>query len=531
MMKKSALILAGTILAHVAMAQEGFKRTQTRMLDEAELLMQAEAYADAAKIYRRLLPIDTTFAEVSYNLGLCEWKLSGRWANSAGHFAQAVRNGSVEAHYMLALCRHRQQRFEEALALFATYKHLEGRSVPDADVDRHAAMSMVARTLTRTPEDQVIINLGATVNSKAHDYCPLVTADRSKMFFTSRREGTMGEKRDQNGQWYEDIWRSNRMNGSWMPAQNIGAPLNTEAMDATVGMSPTGDTLIIYRSDADLNGGDLYMTRRTPVGWTVPELLTEHVNSGSHEPSASLGPGGTSIYFTSDREGGQGGRDIWCVKRLPNGDWSLPQNLGPTINSPYDEDAPFMHADGQTMFFSSNGHGTMGGYDIFKSALLEPEGNTWTEPENMGSPLNTVNDDIYFCLSDDGRTGYFSSERPEGFGAQDIYEVRFPDNQLEFVAVMGVVTDPLDEPLRARITLVDMSRSETHGIYNTNPSTGRYLMVVEPGRTYRMLVESDGCTAYTGELKPVLMNGQREMLMDVRMTRAMAQTAPAAHGK
>ena len=176
MMKKTALIMVGALMAQVATAQEGFKRTQTRMLDEAELLMQAEGYADAAKIYRRLLPIDTTFAEVSYNLGLCEWRLPGRWAQSAGHFAQAVRNGSVEAHYMLALCRHRQQRFEEALALFATYKHLEGRAVPDADVDRHAAMSSVARTLTRSPEDQVIINMGATVNSKAHDYCPLAVS-------------------------------------------------------------------------------------------------------------------------------------------------------------------------------------------------------------------------------------------------------------------------------------------------------------------------------------------------------------------
>ncbi|MFZ1689056.1 MAG: hypothetical protein WAU70_16665, partial [Flavobacteriales bacterium] len=226
-----------------------------------------------------------------------------------------------------------------------------------------------------------------------------------------------------------------------------------------------------------------------------------------------------------------GGRDIWCVKRLPNGEWSLPQNLGPTVNTPFDEDAPFMHADGQTLFFSSNGHSTMGGYDIFKTALLEPEGNTWTQPDNLGYPLNTVNDDIYFCLSDDGTTGYFSSERAGGMGAQDIYQVTFPSSQLDFVAVMGTVTDAMDEPLKARITLIDLALEETQGIYNTNANTGRYLMVVEPGKRYRMLVESDSCTSYTGEFQPTMANGEREMLLDVRMTRSMAQSNPNVNGK
>ena len=514
-----------------AHAQSGFKRTQNKMLDEAELLMQGHEYAEAAKIYRRLVPEDTGFAEVSYNLGLCEWNLPGRWENSAPHFAKAVQSNNTEAHFMLALCRHRQQRFDEALQLFTMYKLHYYRAVDNEEVARRMAICTTAKALTRLPEDQRIVNMGTAVNSKAHDYSPLVTADRSRMFFTSRREGTTGSERDQNGQWYEDIWTSSCMNGTWMPAQNAGKPLNTSVMDATVGISPTGDTLLIYRSDADLNGGDLFMTHRTGNGWSQPEMLTEKVNSGSHEPSASLGPGGTSIYFTSDREGGQGGRDIWCVKRLPTGAWSEPQNLGPSVNTMFDEDAPFMHADGKTLFFSSNGHSTMGGYDIFKSALLEPEGNAWTVAQNMGYPLNTVNDDIYFCLSDDGTTGFFSSERAGGSGAQDIYQVTFPTNQLDFVAVLGVVTDAMDEPLRAKITLIDLTQGETHGVYNTNGNTGRYLMVVEPGRRYRMLVESEGCVAYTGEFDPSSAHGEREMLLDIRMTRPVAQANSSSNGK
>ncbi|MFZ1688923.1 MAG: tetratricopeptide repeat protein, partial [Flavobacteriales bacterium] len=281
---KHRLLLIAMILSAGVNAQQGFKRTQNKMLDEAEVLMQAQEYSEAAKIYRRLVPVDTGFAEASYNLGLCEWNLPGRWESSAPHFARAARSGHTEAHYMLALCRHRQQRFDEALDLFTRYKQLFYRMVDDAEVDRHMAMANTAKALTRMPSDLRIVNLGPYVNTKAHDYAPLVTADRSKMYFTSRREGTTGDLRDQNGQWFEDIWTSNQQNGVWMQAQNAGQPLNTPIMDATVGMSPSGDTLLIYRSDADLNGGDLYMAHRNSTGWTQPEMLTEHVNSGSHEP-------------------------------------------------------------------------------------------------------------------------------------------------------------------------------------------------------------------------------------------------------
>lgn len=162
----------------------------------------------------------------------------------------------------------------------------------------------------------------------------------------------------------------------------------------------------------------------------------------------------------------------------------------------------------------------MGGYDIFKTVNTDPERNAWSEPENMGYPLNTVNDDIYFCLSEDGRTGYFSSERPGGLGGQDIHTVEFPSTRLEYVVMRGLVTDAGDEPVKARITLTDAQGENIAGVYNTNERTGRYLMVLRPDARYRMVVEARGFDGRVSDIAtgPAEDEG-REMTLDIQLTR------------
>jgi hypothetical protein len=304
----------------------------------------------------------------------------------------------------------------------------------------------------------------------------------------------------------------------WGAATNVGAPLNTRVHDATVGISPDGSSMIVYRTQGDLVSGDLFEARVYAQQWQMPELMTSMINSASHEPSASIAPGGDEIYFTSDRPGGFGGRDLYRIRRLPNGEWSLPLNLGPKVNTAHDEDAPFIHSDGLTLFFSSNGHSTMGGYDIFKTTLMDADMNGWSLPENMGYPLNTVNEDIYFCLSADGFTGYFSSERPGGLGMQDIYQVDFPGSQLDYMVVRGVITDTAEAPVQARITLMDETREEILGVYSANATTGRYLLVVAPGQRYAMTVEAPGFITQESMLEPIATDDEgRELAMDLLM--------------
>jgi hypothetical protein len=520
-MKRNLLLFTvGALISLGADAQQNYTRTHNKMLDEAKSLYGAGQWADAAKIYRKLVPVDTTFGEVSYELGMCLTHMPGQRDKALPFFESAARHGEPDARYHVALQRHRQQRFDEEIELLQAYKQETGRSVDNPEVDRRIDMAKVAKELTAAPVSMEIRNMGALLNSDAHDYCPLVTADGNTMYFTSRRKGSVGEMRDPSGQYFEDIYMAKRIDEVWSNATNVGMPLNTFVQDATVGLNPDGSSMIIYRTSQNLTSGDLFECQRHMGLWQMPVKMTERINSEFHEPSATIAPDGSDIYFTSDREGGYGGRDLYRIRKLPNDEWSLPLNLGPTINTPNDEDAPFMHSDGTTLFFSSNGHGTMGGFDIFKSQLIDPDMNGWTPPENMGYPMNTVNDDIYFCLSEDGQTGYFSSERTGGLGGQDIYQVLFPTSQIDYLVVRGVVTDMGEEPVKGRITLVDKADMEIVGVYNSNERTGRYIMVVQPNGHYAMTVEAAGHETRVMDLVAAAPNdGSKEIPLDITLLR------------
>lgn len=513
------LLLIGT----GAFAQQGYKKVHYQMLDQAKVMLANEDYEEAAKIYKRLIVVDPGFAEVQHDMGVCFVNMPGQKDRAVPYFEKGAEFNYNESFYELGLARHRQQRFDEAIALFDQYRQTNGRMITDAEVERRKAMALSAKALTATPIDLEIRNMGAMINSSAHDYCPLVTSDGNTMYFTSRREGTTGNLKDPFGQWFEDIYMAKRIDDVWTNAVNAGTPLNTMVHDATVGLSPDGTSMIIYRTQENLVSGDLYEARMHARKWQQPELMTDRINSVHHEPSASIAPGAEEIYFSSDRPGGFGGRDLYRIRRLPNGQWSLPLNLGPNVNTANDEDAPFMHSDGTTLFFCSNGHNTMGGYDVFKTILTDYDMNGWGAPENMGYPLNTVNDDIYFCLSEDGRTGYFSSERAEGMGMQDIYQVTFPNSQLDHMLVRGVVADASEEPVKARIILTDATGEEIVGIYNTNERTGRYLMVLSPEQEYHMSVEAAGFTTQESTLVARTADGSREMALDIVMRPVHAQ--------
>lgn len=517
-MERNLSALTALLIGTALSAQVQYKRPHNQMLDQAKLFLANEEYAEAAKIYKRLLPVDTAFVEVYYEYGVCLANLPGQREKAIPHLERAARGGHTEAFYELAIARHRQQRFDDAADLLYRYKQLHYRAVRDVEVDRRISMAVTAKELVKSPVEVTIRNMGSMVNSEAHDYCPLVTADGNTMYFTSRREGTTGNLKDPTGQWLEDVYVARRIDEVWTNAVNAAGPINTNTHDATVGLNPDGSSMIVYHTSTNLVSGDLFETRMHAGKWQEPKIMTERINSKDHEPSASIAPGGDEIYFTSDRAGGFGGRDLYRIRRLPNGEWSLPLNLGPQVNTPFDEDAPFMHSDGITLFFSSNGHNTMGGYDIFKASLVDADMNGWSIPENMGYPLNTVNDDIYFCLSEDGYTGYFSSERPGGLGMQDIYQVVFPGSQLDYMVVRGIVADASDDPVKARILLTDETGEEVVGVYSSNDRTGRYLLVVTPGQNYAMSVEAPGyVTQQTLLAAKANDHDGRELSMDILM--------------
>ena len=211
--------------------------------------------------------------------------------------------------------------------------------------------------------------------------------------------------------------------------------------------------------------------------------LSPNVNTPAWETHATISIDGSALYFVSDRkEGGQGGRDIWRCVKLPNGAWGVPYNLGPTINTPGDEDAPYLHPDGVTLFFSSTGHKNMGGFDVFKS--VKNEDGQWSEPENLRAPINTPDDDIFYVQSADGKRGYISSNRKGNFGETDIYRVDYEKaNSVPLTLLKGIITfnGKSNSPAHTRILVTDGQTGEVIQEIRPNEKTGKYVMILAPG--------------------------------------------------
>ncbi len=277
------------------------------------------------------------------------------------------------------------------------------------------------------PRDYVIENVGPAINSEWDDFAPVVTADETFMAFTTRRQdGNSNADVFDDMLYYEDVFYSVKKDGKWQYAQNIGPPVNIIYHSSNLAISADGTELYLYKSQ---NGGDIFLSTKNPDGtWSEPEALNENINSTFSENSVSISPDGNTLYFSSDRPitPDKTDLDIYVSKKGRNGEWGAAKNLGPTINTPYDEDGPFIDYDGKTLYFSSKGHKGMGGYDIYKSTYDEAT-DSWSEPVNLGYPMNSPDNDVYFVSTRDGQRGYYASAKPDGLGFLDIYHIRLAD--------------------------------------------------------------------------------------------------------
>lgn len=428
---------------------------------------------------------------------------------------------SPRIHYLLGRGLHLNAKWDEAIA---EYK----RAIPATgtkntaglvlDIQKKIKECENGRRLAAKPTRVFIDNAGPGVNSPYPDYGPVITADESVILFTSRREGSTGGKTDPElGGYFEDIYQSTREGkDGWSTARNLGENINTDGHDATVGLSPDGQRLLVYLEN---NGGDLHQAELRGTEWRKPQQLGSRINSKYHESSASYTPDGRNLFFVSDKEGGLGSRDIYRIEIEGRGP---AQNLGPVINTQYGEEGVFLHPDGKTMYFSSEGHDAMGGYDIFKSVF---ENGKWSKPENLGWPINTPDDDVFFVISASGRRGYYSSFREDGLGSKDIYQITFlgaekppvlsQEDQLlasrvqpvketllappvaivaaQVTILKGVVSEEASrQPLEATIDVVDNSLNQVIASFQSNAKSGRYLVSLPSGVNYGIVVRKEG---------------------------------------
>ncbi len=465
-------------------------------------------YLPARIIFLDLYKQDPTNMNLAFKIGVCYQGSRRERTLALPYLIKAVtsvsdnykgnsykeKNAPLLAYQCLGDAYHLQYQFEKAITAYEKFITVMSESKKEdknvlAETRRKIEMCKTGKRLVAFPVNVKIKNLGSTVNSAYADYSPVLSADQTTIFFTSRRPNATGVQKDGEGNFMEDIFMSSKTETGWEKATNIGLPVNTEWNEATVGISPDGQTILIYKDD---NGdGNIYSTTLNGDKWAAPVKLNENINSKYWEPSAFFTADGNTLYFTSNRPGGYGGRDLYTSKRTPGGDWGKAENMGPTINTPYDEDGPFIHPDGVTLSFSSNGHATMGGFDIFVS-LRSNEG-TWSECQNVGYPINTTDDDIFYVSSPNSRNAYFSSFREGGLGEKDNYMATFPDVKETPITLMkGNVLDELGKPAKnVVITVTDNETEQVLGVYSANSKTGQFLFILTPGKNYNITYQAE----------------------------------------
>jgi tetratricopeptide (TPR) repeat protein len=384
------------------------------------------AYAEALNFYLEANHFNPKNAGLSYKMGVC-YIMSYDKSLSLQYLEQAKSldsNVSKQLCLYLGMAYQFQSRFAEAIKCFQHYEATLSPKEKDREapiVEKHISECEAGLKLKANPNIIKFDKLTEKVNSIWDEYCPVIDAQESIMAFTSRRKSSVGERINPlDGLYFEDIYFTFKdYSSAWDYPENPGAPLNGKANDATVEISADGNILTLYKN---IKGKD-YICESSKQGgkWTKPEKLAAEINRTQyHQPSAAYTRDRKTIYYVSDQKGGYGGTDIYYSQILPDGTWTPSKNLGPEVNSPYDEEAPFLFAD-STLYYSSRGFNTMGGYDVFVTKLRK-DGN-WSKPANMGVPLNSPGDDLYLVVSPSGES-YISSDRINGYGGFDIYHIK-----------------------------------------------------------------------------------------------------------
>lgn len=519
-----------------------FSSFAQNLMDKADRLLTKKDYKSALQTY---LSIGGDDAELNFKIGLC-YLYTETKAKAVPYLEKAYNikpNVDLDIDYYLGLAYQNDHQYARAKKHFEEFKRQNKKLSGITDEKIHQCE--IGDSLTRKPVRVVIENMGASVNSNFHEYSPLVTADGNMMIFTSNR--STDDYKIKSGTNFEDIYIVHKNGNTWGTPEKISSKINIKFHDAAASLSADGNTLLLYYEEGS---GDIYQSNREGSEWTEPVPLNKNINTPLFwETSACMSADGKRLFFSSNRPGGRGELDIWVSDLDSKGQWGKPVNLGPTINTPGNEDSPFIHPDGVTLYFSSDGHPSMGSSDIYCSEFKDGK---WQKPHNLGYPINSIEYDGFFTMSADKKTGYYSAMRPDGLGSADLYKITFlpplPEEKPVMIASTEVqpalieeavieenpvvtetvieekpviaehqkddFVDPIiqihkdlkivtvlkgkviDEssatPLGATISLVNNQTNQVITKINSNPQTGEFELTIPHGGNYGVATELHG---------------------------------------
>ncbi len=513
-MKKVITIILFTFISVYNFAQKKIGDYSSNV-KQANLLILEQNYGSALPYLLKAYHLDSLNANVNYLIGLCYLESEAQKSKALPYLEFAAENIShnyvsddtkekkapENTYKLLGIAYRLKNQLNESNTFFAKFKELVGtknKEITD-DLERQIQTNITAVDFQVDHEDFKVVNLGDSINTAYPEYNPVVSSDESSLYFTGRRQDGTGLEKTETGQYYEDVFQcKKKKDGTWSKPKWMGANVNSVDNEAVYSISADGQQLFVGR---DINEGDIYVSKFTGSNWGGLTNLGPNVNSKYEESFASLSRDGNTLYFVSTRkEGGLGGKDIWSCVKQPDGSWSSATNLGPTINTIYDEESPYLSTDGKTLYFSSKGHQNMGGYDVFKS-VKNSLGN-WSEPMNLKPPVNTTDDDLYYSMSSDGKHIYFSSPRSGGKGDRDLYMINLEKPDEKVTLIEGVLTfnGTMNIPDNVHITVTDEKTTSVEADLSPNKSTGKYVIIFHPGvngKTFKLKYDAQGFEPFT----------------------------------
>lgn len=518
------LFLLSSILAKAQYNPEKISKKARQSYAKAMELAQDYNYKDAAEALKEAIRLDNNYEEAYLSLaGVYSEQKDHRSAVEYYEKARAVDSNFFKDYNLpysidLAGVGEFEKAFN-AIEIFLTDPHLNETSRKAGEYRRRCyrfAIDYAASHKELTNYKFEPSNLGDAINTEVSEYYPWISLDGNTLIFTRRVNHRN-----------EDFYTSTRTNGEWSKAKSLEGNINTNYNEAAQTVSLDGQVLIF--NECNTPGGmgscDLYISYHTAEGWSAPENMGDSVNSEYWDAGPSLSPDKKDLYFSSSRPDGYGGMDLYVSHRLLNGRWSAAENLGPTINTIGDEGTPFIHADNQTLYFNSTGHPGYGDNDLFV-AHKGPNGE-WSKPENLGYPINTIDDQGSLIVAADGKTAYYASDRSDTRGGLDLYSFELRDDlrPAKTLWVKGKVYDRnTHKGLPSSVVLTDLSARQTISSLQTD-ETGNYLITLPKGKDYAFNVKRKGYLFFSDNFPLSHEQGDTAFNIDIPLQPIEAEAA------
>lgn len=508
----SILVFRGLIIFSQTTNVSNWRPSERDSMSEAFQLFETKNYSKALPIFEMFHKAHPSEFFIKYCYGVCALSRADKHEEALNLLLQIYKkNRRIEdIDYHLGKANHLNYKFDEALNIISS-SNIKGKdNFSDSTMSQVQLLKQYcvnAKILVAKPTDAVMTNIGNAINTTDDEDIPLLAADESALIFNRSDADPSNKNMISNA----GVYLSVKENNAWLkPALINKGGVN----DKAIALSPDGLTLFIYHEDPSGNG-DIFRSDFDYFEWSVPARV-KGINTSSWEGGCSITADGKTLYFCSNRPGGLGGKDIYRATLQEDKSWGNIENLGPNVNTSSDEESPFIHADGINLFFSCNGRTSMGGYDIFQARWNAAEGK-FNEAQNLGYPLNTPDDDLFYTLSADGNTGYYASGKKGGEGRKDIYKTSrgyVGEKPLAFV-VKGVVTKAMNV-LYSDIT-IDITNNDNKvlGEVKVNSVNGKYMAILPADNQYKLVYKYKSFEYKSIEINTSRLLEPTEQIVDV----------------